>query len=160
MSGTINVVRTDHSSFTVSDLDRSLRFFCDALGFEVISKAGRDPRIIEQVTGVPGAGCVIAYIRRADHTLELIEFVQPEDRTTVRPRPCDTGFAHICFIVDDVAASVGIARGYGVEPIGAPSAIIAGPHKDGLVVYLRDPDGITVEFIEPPKRGARSGSPG
>jgi catechol 2,3-dioxygenase-like lactoylglutathione lyase family enzyme len=159
MSGTINVVRTDHSSFTVSDLDRSLRFFCEALDFELVSKAGRDPRIIEQVTGVPGAGCITAYVRRADHTLELIEFIQPADRTIVRPRPCDTGFAHICFITDDVEAAIATACDYDVRPLGAPVAINAGPNEGGRVVYLRDPDGITVEFIQPPAAPSQADGP-
>ena len=31
------IIATNHTSFTVSDLDRSLAFFRDALGFEVTS---------------------------------------------------------------------------------------------------------------------------
>jgi catechol 2,3-dioxygenase-like lactoylglutathione lyase family enzyme len=50
--------------------------------------------------------------------------------------------------------SVATARLYEVEPIGAPIAINAGPNKDALIVYLRDPDGITIEFIQRPSRAA------
>ncbi|MBW1785365.1 MAG: VOC family protein [Deltaproteobacteria bacterium] len=32
-------LNTNHTSFTVSNLDRSVAFFRDALGFEIISKA-------------------------------------------------------------------------------------------------------------------------
>ena len=35
---TFKVIATNHTSFTVSDIDRSLAFFRDALGFEVTSK--------------------------------------------------------------------------------------------------------------------------
>ena len=150
--GQITVLQTDHTSFTVSDLDRSIRFFCEALDFELISKAGRDPRLIQQITGVAGADCITAYVRRPDHTVELIQFLQPDDRQSVRPRPCDTGFAHLCFAVQDIDASVTTARRYEMEPIGEPIAINAGPNKDALIVYLRDPDGITIEFIQRPSR--------
>ena len=126
--GDINVLRTDHTGFTVSDLDRSIEFFCQALDFQLISRAGRDPRLIQQITGVAGAECVTAYVRRADQTIELIQYTEPDDRQTVRPRPCDTGFAHICFVVGDIDASVTAARRYAVEAIGAPVAINAGPN--------------------------------
>ena len=152
--GEINVLRTDHTSFTVSDLDRTLRFFCEALDFEIISKAGRNPRLIEKITGVSGAEVVTAYIRRADHTLELIEYLKPDDRQLVRSRPCDTGFAHLCFLVEDIKAAVATARTYGLTPIGEPTPINAGPNKDALIVYLRDADGITIEFVQRPPRPA------
>ena len=77
------VLATNHTSFTVSDLERSLSFFQDALGFEVTSKAPRDPGAIQAVTGVAGANIVVAYVRGPDHSLELIEYLGPDDRGSV-----------------------------------------------------------------------------
>ena len=54
------ILRTNHTSFTVSDLDQTIDFFCDGLGFELLSRAPRDPKIIQQVTGVAGAEMEIA----------------------------------------------------------------------------------------------------
>jgi catechol 2,3-dioxygenase-like lactoylglutathione lyase family enzyme len=62
MSG-FKVLATNHTSFTVSDLDRTLAFFRDGLGFEVTSKAPRDPALIQAITGVEGAELQIAYVR-------------------------------------------------------------------------------------------------
>ena len=45
------VLSTNHTSFTVSDLDRSLAFFREALGFEVTSRAPRSRELAERVTG-------------------------------------------------------------------------------------------------------------
>ena len=39
------VLGTNHTSFTVSNLDRSLGFFRDCLGFELASKAPCDPAL-------------------------------------------------------------------------------------------------------------------
>ena len=142
------VLGTNHTSFTVSDLDRSLAFFQDALGFEVTSKAPRDPRAIEQVVGVPGADIVVAYVRGPDHSLELIQYLSPDDRGHVRPRPCDTGFAHIAFDVDDIDAAIAAAGRHQVQPVGKVYTVDKGPNAGNRVCYLRDPDGITVEFIE------------
>ena len=139
---------TNHTSFTVSNLDRSLTFFRDGLGFEVTSKAPRDPQLIERITGVKGAQIMVAYVRGPDHALELIEYSAPATRTAVYPQPCDTGFAHIAFNVKNLDAALAAAARYEVMPIAAPVAIDAGPNKGRRVVYLRDPDGITIEFIE------------
>lgn len=148
MPQAFKVTSTNHTSFTVSSLDRSIAFYRDALGFEVTSKAGRDPALIEAITGVVGADVDIAYVRGPGHSLELIEYKAPAQRGRVESRPCDVGFAHIAFNVDDVAAAVAASAPHGFKPIAPPVAINAGPNKGLRVVYLRDGDGVTVEFIE------------
>jgi catechol 2,3-dioxygenase-like lactoylglutathione lyase family enzyme len=143
---------TNHTSFTVSDLDRTTAFFTEGLGFELLSKAPRDPKIIEQVTGVPGADIIVAYVQGPGHRLELIQYVGPDsgERGQVRPRPCDVGFSHVAYDVDDVDAAIAASEPHGVIPLGDPVAIDQGPNKGGRVVYLRDPDGICIEYIEKP----------
>jgi catechol 2,3-dioxygenase-like lactoylglutathione lyase family enzyme len=145
---TFKVIATNHTSFTVSDLDRSLAFFRDALGFEVTSKGPRSPSLIQAITGVEGAEVLIAYVRGPGHSIELIEYIEPETRSSVRPRPCDTGFSHIAYDVDNIDAAIQAARDHSVEPIGPVVAIDQGPNRGSRVAYLRDPDGITIEFIE------------
>ena len=54
------VLRTNHTSITVSDLDQTCGFSLDALGFEVISRALRDPAAIRDITGVKGADTKVA----------------------------------------------------------------------------------------------------
>jgi catechol 2,3-dioxygenase-like lactoylglutathione lyase family enzyme len=142
------VLGTNHTSFTVSDLDRSLGFFRDCLGFEVISKAPRDPALVSRITGVAGADMMIAFLKAPGHTIELIEYRAPADKGAVKARPCDTGFAHLAFNVDDAQAAVAAAQHYGVKPISQPVTIDQGPNQGRKVVYLRDWDGITIELIE------------
>ena len=138
------IIATNHTSFTVSDLDRSLAFFRDALGFEVTSKGPRNPSLIQAITGVEGAEVLIAYVRGPGHSIELIEYIEPETRGSVRPRPCDTGFSHIAYDVDNIDAAIQAARDHSVEPIGPVVAIDQGPNRGSRVAYLRCPDGITI----------------
>ena len=145
---TFKVIATNHTSFTVSDIDRSLAFFRDALGFEVTSKGPRSPSLIQAITGVEGAEVLIAYVRGPGHSIELIEYIKPETRNSVRPQPCDTGFSHIAYDVDDIDAAIKAARDHSVEPIGPVVAIDQGPNRGSRVADLREPDGITSEFIE------------
>ena len=142
------VLATNHTSFTVSNLDRTVAFFRDALGFEVTSKAGRDPGAIERITGVAGGDVMIAYVRGAGHSIELIEYLAPADRGKVESRPCDTGFAHVAYDVDDIDAAVAAAREHGFVPRGEIYSVDQGPNTGARVVYMVDGDGITVEFIQ------------
>ena len=143
-----NILATNHTSFTVSNLDRTVAFFRDALGFDVTSKAPRNPSLIERITGVEGANVMIAYVRGSGHSLELIEYAGPDDRSSVYPRPCDVGFAHVAYDVDDIDAAIGASSAHDVKPIGPVTVIDKGPNQGSRVAYLRDPDGITIEFIE------------
>ena len=145
---TFRIVGTNHTSFTVSSLDRTLRFLRECLGFELVSRAPRDPALVSSITGVEGADVEIAFLKAPGHTLELIEYRKPAAKVRVNARPCDTGFAHVAFNVDNVPAAVAAARAYGVEPIAPAVAIDQGPNKGRRVVYLRDWDGITIELIE------------
>lgn len=141
------VLSANHTSFTVSSLDRTLAFFTGCLGFQLVSRAPRDPKIIRQVTGVEGADMEIAFVRGPGQVVELIEYKAPDSRCKVVARPCDTGFAHLALDVDDVEAAVAAAAAYGVQAINPPVAIDQGPNKGKKVVYLRDADGVTLEFI-------------
>ena len=58
------------------------------------------------------------------------------------------GIHHVSLNVDDAEAAVAEAALYQVKAISAPVPINAGPNKGRKVVYLRDWDGVTFEFIE------------
>lgn len=145
-----HVLSTNHTSFTVSNLDRSIAFFTEVLGFELLNRAPRDPKLIEVITGVPGADIEVAYIQGPGHRLELIQYHAPAERRQVESRPCDTGFAHVAYDVDDAAAAVAASAAHQVLPLGPITTIDKGPNAGGKVVYLRDPDGVTIEYIQKP----------
>ena len=150
MSG-FKVLRTNHTSFTVSDVDRSIAFFRDALGFEVTSKAPRNPDVVSRISGVEGADMLIAFVRGPGHSIELIQYLGPEHgRGKVVSRPCDVGFAHIAFDVDNIDNAIASCEPFEMRVIGEVAVIDAGPNTGGRVAYLRDPDGVCVEFIEKP----------
>jgi len=142
------VLATNHTSFTVTDLDRTIGFFRDALGFDVTSKAPRDKDAIQSITGVAGSDVMIAFVRGPGHSIELIEYLAPDDRTVKMARPCDVGFAHIAFDVDNVDAAVAASTPHGFSTVGPITVIDKGPNAGNRVVYLRDEDGVSVEFIE------------
>jgi catechol 2,3-dioxygenase-like lactoylglutathione lyase family enzyme len=139
----------NHTSFTVASLDRAVAFFCDFLGFELLSRAPRGQALIERMTAIAGADIEIAFVRGPGHTIELIEYKAPADRTASSARLCDAGAGHIAFDVDNVPAAVLGARVHGYRRVGEIIVIDDGPNRGRDVVYLKGPDGFVVEFIGP-----------
>ncbi|MSQ53283.1 MAG: bleomycin resistance protein [Betaproteobacteria bacterium] len=142
------VLGTNHTSFTVSNLDRSIAFFRDCLSFEVTSKAARDAGLTELVTAIPGAAITVAYVRGPGHSLELIEFHGPASRGKVESRACDTGAFHLAYNVDDLDGALAAFRLYDVLPVAASITVDAGPNKGARIAFVRDPDGIMLELIQ------------
>ena len=140
----------NHTSFTVASLDRAIGFFCDCLGFELLSRAPRGQALIERMTAIRGADVEIAFVRGPGHTIELIEYRAPADRAASQARLCDAGAAHVAFDVDDVPAAVAGASAHGFAPVGEIIVIDDGPNRGRQVVYLKGPDHFVVEFIGQP----------
>jgi catechol 2,3-dioxygenase-like lactoylglutathione lyase family enzyme len=57
------IVAADHTGITVSDLEQSLTFWRDVLGFELSHRAHQKGELAEQITGVPGAEILIAVVK-------------------------------------------------------------------------------------------------
>jgi catechol 2,3-dioxygenase-like lactoylglutathione lyase family enzyme len=145
----VRVTGTIHTGFQVSDLEKSLRFYRDLLGFEVTAtRVARDTYLAELV-GYPGVELHVAFLRfpASEHILELLEYRnvtrQPVDTGTANP-----GTAHVCVSVDDLRAVHRTLRGAGVEFVSDPVLVTSGANKGRIAVYAKDPDGIRVEFLQ------------
>src|SRR2546428_9375070 len=92
----------DHTGLTVTNLERSLAFWRDVLGFELSHRAHHTGDLASQVTGVPGAEISIAVLKGYGHKIELLEYLAPTDRKRTNARPCDVGSVHVAFTVDNL----------------------------------------------------------
>lgn len=127
-----------HVGLSVSDMDRSIRWYRKALGFELL-RDGYEPFLSARVT----------FLRHpCGLELELFQYdapkPMPDERRTPNTDLQTIGTKHLCFHHPDVAGFLA----------GIPDPdIAAGPldmHGD-VVVFLRDPDGILLEFIQSSK---------
>src|SRR5215469_12252214 len=93
------VISADHTGITVSNLDRSLAFWRDVLGFEFSHAAHQTGELAEEITGVTGAEIKLAVLKTpGGHKIELLEYLAPTDRKRVNLRPCDVGFVHVALL--------------------------------------------------------------
>ena len=66
-------------------------------------------------------------------------------------RPCDVGSVHVAFTVDNLDAVLQKIAASGWKAAGKPQTLTKGPNAGKRVVYVRDPDGTTIEFMQIPK---------
>ena len=142
------VLGFNHTAFVVSDLERTIGFFRDLLGFELTSRAPRGKTAIQAMTGLAGADIEVAYLKGLGHWIELIRYKAPADRGKALPKIYEDGAGHVAFDVDDAKAAVEAASAYGLLPIGEIITIDQGPNQGRKVVYLQSGDGLSVEFIQ------------
>ena len=117
---TFKLTKVNHIAHPISDRRRSLAFYRDVLGLELIPSMVDGQRVI--------------WTRMADGSmLHLIE-----------PANGESAGYHAAFEVDDFAAALETLQAHGYEPESS------GERHDGQrYVFVRDPDGNRVELTTP-----------
>ena len=146
------IISADHTGITVSNLEQSLAFWENVLGFELSHRAHQTAELASEITGVAGAEISIAVVKApGGHKVELLEYLAPPDRKHVDLRPCDVGSVHVAFTVDNLDAVLSAIAASGWKAAGKPQTLTTGPNTGKRVVYVRDPDGTTIEFMQQPQ---------
>jgi lactoylglutathione lyase len=146
-----------HFAFTVSDIERSVAWYRDVLGLELVVRQRQDNEYTRAMVGIPGAVLEVAEFRTSRSSpgapgvmLELIEYVTPKG-VELDLRTQNVGVAHLSFEVDDIHAEYERLKHAGVVFANLPVSITAGVNNGGYGCYFRDPDGITLELFQPPE---------
>jgi lactoylglutathione lyase len=142
---------THHVSFAVSDMDRSIAFYRDLFGLEVLNDWVSDAGYLGTITGFGQVRMRLAFVRLpgTDVRLELIQYLEPPG--TVRELTSnEPGAGHLCFDVPDIRAAYEQLLARGVRFRSEPVEISSAANRGAWAVYLLDPDGITIELRQPP----------
>ncbi len=139
-----------HTGLTVSNLDRSIDFYTRILGCKVIMQQEKTGGYFAEIVGYPNASVKMAHLSdpAGHHIIELFEFVTPTViETHLEPRR--VGNAHLCFMVSDLDAMYEKIKDEDIIFFSGPVAVDTGANAGGAGLYLRDPDGITMEVFQP-----------
>lgn len=138
-----------HSCITVSDLERSIAFYRDLLGLDLVmteeSERSQDDR--SKALGVAGAKVKLALLNAGAARVELIQYVTTPGRPYDRKNN-DVGAMHIAFQVADIDAVYQRLVDHGVRFTAPPATIPAGPMQGWRWTYFFDPDGVSLEIIQ------------
>jgi catechol 2,3-dioxygenase-like lactoylglutathione lyase family enzyme len=139
---------------TVADLDRSVAFYENVLGFEKVSEMELDGDEYERLRGVFPLRMRVARLRLGTETIELTDYLAPASRRFPDDsRGNDRWFQHAAIVVSDMDRAYARLRKHGVEHAssGPQTLPVSNPNAGGIrAFYFRDPDGHFLELIEFP----------
>jgi lactoylglutathione lyase len=125
-------MRMLHTMIRVGDLNRSLQFYTDVLGMQLLRKKD-----------YPGGKFTLAFIGyglETDHTVIELTHNWDTDRYDL-----GDGFGHIALEVDDAYEAC-----ENIKSLGGRVVREAGPMKHGttVIAFVEDPDGYKIELIQ------------
>jgi catechol 2,3-dioxygenase-like lactoylglutathione lyase family enzyme len=152
------VSAVDRVGTTVSDLNRSVAFYRDTLGFTLDATGEGAGREVELLTGVFGARIRWARLALGRERLELTEFLAPRGRAyPPDTRGNDRWFQHVAIITSDINAAYNRLRDQGAPHASTGPQRLPdwNPNAGGIqAYYFRDPDGHFLEVLQfPPGKG-------
>src|ERR1700754_1461116 len=105
-----------HTVLLVTDFDRSLDFYCNTLGFELVSRdEDRRGPFLDQMFGMDGVVIKLSLVRAGGEIIEIIEPVAPAQLKAVTDRTdAPGGIARVGWEVDDIDEMVADLRQKGV----------------------------------------------
>ncbi len=115
-----------HTMVRVTDIDASLRFYCNALGLKEVERKE-----------VPQGRFTLVFLAAPGDESAQVELTYNWD-----PQAYDGGrnFGHLAYEVDDIYAAC--------QKLADQGVVINRPPRDGKMAFIRSPDNISVELLQ------------
>ncbi|NPU94365.1 MAG: VOC family protein [Gammaproteobacteria bacterium] len=135
-----------HVAVHVHDMNRMLKFYRKAFGFEVVGEpfSWENEEFIDRIVAVKGSAAKGAMLRAGSCYLELFQYAAPKPNNTKGLDPFDKGYTHFCVDVTDIEQEFVRLKGLGMT-FPEPAPIDVGHVK---TIYGRDPEGNLIEIQE------------
>jgi len=151
------LLRLTHIGVCVSDLQRSLPFYRDLLGFTYRSELQVAGEPSDTLLQLPNVDLHAVYLERDGVRLELLHYRSPGHRGDGAPRQMNAlGLTHLSFRVDNLAATREALEAAGVRVLERTHIDI--PAFEAAAIMVTDPDGTLIELVQAP--GDISAPPG
>ena len=134
-----------HSGIVVANLEESLSFYRDMLGFRVVVQAEESGPFIDTILGMRDTIVVTVKMECIDgQKIELLDY-RTNKRKSEPGNINDIGITHIAVEVKDLAALYRNIIDAGTEFISAPAM---NPEGSAKVAFCRAPEGTYIELVE------------
>jgi catechol 2,3-dioxygenase-like lactoylglutathione lyase family enzyme len=145
----VSILRFTHVGICVADVDRSIRFYRDALGFQVRSQLRLGGEPTSTLLRLPDVDLQAVYLERDGMRIELLHYHVPGAVGAGKPRSMhERGLTHLSLRVDNLADLLREMRAFGVEILD--DSRIDLPEFQAGAVFVCDPDGTLIELVESP----------
>jgi catechol 2,3-dioxygenase-like lactoylglutathione lyase family enzyme len=145
----------DHITIVVSNLELSVKFYTDLLGFEETGRAPLEGKWIDAILRTEGVDAEVVYLVPPDKEprLELLCFRSPRGEPIAKNAlPNTIGLRHVAFQVDDIASFISRLKAADVpllsDPVTLPADVESGASKQKTLCYFLDPDSVLLEAAQ------------
>jgi catechol 2,3-dioxygenase-like lactoylglutathione lyase family enzyme len=149
------ITRVVSIGFTVSDMDRSVKFFHEVLGFKKISDTEVQGSFYENLEGIFGLRMRIVRMQLGDEAIDLTDYLTSGGRPIPDDaRSNDLSFQHIAIVVANMDEAYAHLRKYKVMHVSTGPQTIPASNQAAAGIkafYFHDPDMHNMELIYFPK---------
>jgi catechol 2,3-dioxygenase-like lactoylglutathione lyase family enzyme len=128
----------------VRDMDRMMKFYKDAFGFEVVGEpfSWSNDAFIDKIVDIKGSAARGAMLRAGTCYVEIFQYSAPAPAVKQPLQGFDKGYTHFCVDVTDIENEYVRLKGLGMT-FSQPAPIDVGHVKS---IYGRDPEGNLIEI--------------
>jgi lactoylglutathione lyase len=136
-----------HVGICVTDLDRSLRFWCEGLGFEttMVPPVGSEWSDALEIGGE--VEFTAHFIKKGGFEFELLHYRTPAPHGSPSASRKQLGFTHLAMNVEDLDAAIAHVVAHGGTLIESTRTRFESPDGVTELAFVADPDGVRVELI-------------
>lgn len=143
------VLRFTHIGICVAELDRSIRFYRELLGFQLRSELRIGGEPTSTLLRLAQVDLQAVYLERDGMRIELLYYHSPGASGEGKPRSMrERGLTHLSLRVDDLADLLRELHAAGVEIL--EDSRIDFPEFHAAAVFVCDPDGTLIELVQSP----------
>ncbi len=120
--------RIDHVELVPNDLEKTINFYTEILGFKFKEKIKVDKPPLKE----------ILFYTLGDTMLEILSYANPAPPATA---PCQVGFIRIAIEVEDMDKAIAFLNSNGIHTVWGP--VTRGTSKRAEIL---DPNGLSIEL--------------
>lgn len=145
----MSILRLTHIGICVADMERSLRFYRDLLGFNYLSRLDVEGEPSNTLLELPDVKLRAEYLERDGTRIELLHYASPGAQGDGSTPPMNRlGLTHLSLRVENLEQLLKELAGAGVRVL--ESTNVYNPHFQAGAIFITDPDGTRIELVAAP----------